>query len=498
MTGMVSHISNVVGKTARLLRRSGLHTSWLLLASSFCLTCKHLWDLFSMDPASGVWLGLALYTNEGVFYPPLESDGHYAGTRYMPIVFCLQALIARLTGQYLLSAKISSALSFFLLLVAVFAAVRTVTRSSLIALAVAALLPAFRSMFLMGLLNVRGDLLPAALSVSGVLLLSRRGPQRWSLPLAAVLFSAAFLAKFTAIAGCIASIICLVGWKRKVALLSMVLGISFTCLIVIQFLSAGRFLVNLRHTGGTETHELVVAMFRPFYLTTMLDPASLPLFLGCCSLRFTENLRHFKIWDWYFVLSVLEAYVVLTAPGTSFNHLVDLQAAGLIVLSQNLTEREGTSTPSGSWSSNRLTFAGVGLIALCGIYTHASTWWQSIVDVDQYQTGSLIRAIPASHKILTDDPSIPVLLGNRPVILDPFSFRLLSERGDIDAGALAQRVLNHEFSAIILSDRIDAPGQSLYPRVFLGTRLTEAIRSSYHFAETVGKHHFFIANTRGG
>ena len=81
----------------------------VIVASAAALALVHVADLYEMDHVSGVWLGLAQYFNEGVFYPPLEAQGHYAGTRYMPLQFCLHALLARLTGEYLISGKLLAA-----------------------------------------------------------------------------------------------------------------------------------------------------------------------------------------------------------------------------------------------------------------------------------------------------------------------------------------------------------------------------------------------------
>ena len=54
------------------------------LASGLVLAGLHLGDLYAVQHVSGIWMALARSLNEGVFYPPLESGGCYAGTRYSP------------------------------------------------------------------------------------------------------------------------------------------------------------------------------------------------------------------------------------------------------------------------------------------------------------------------------------------------------------------------------------------------------------------------------
>ena len=58
-------------------------------------------------PASG-WPWPSTSTR-GVLYPPLESDGCYAGTRYSPLFFILIAGLAWVTPSYLVAAKLAAA-----------------------------------------------------------------------------------------------------------------------------------------------------------------------------------------------------------------------------------------------------------------------------------------------------------------------------------------------------------------------------------------------------
>src|SRR4051794_25949597 len=91
-----------------------------LVVASLGEAILHLRDLTGVQHLVGIWMGQAWYLDQGVFYPPLEADGCYAGTRYMPVLFVLIAALARLTGGYLLAAKLSAVLSVALLLAGVF------------------------------------------------------------------------------------------------------------------------------------------------------------------------------------------------------------------------------------------------------------------------------------------------------------------------------------------------------------------------------------------
>ena len=48
-----------------------------------------------LNLGSGVWLGLARDTHDGVFYRPLWNGAEYGGTRYFPMLFVLTAGLMR-------------------------------------------------------------------------------------------------------------------------------------------------------------------------------------------------------------------------------------------------------------------------------------------------------------------------------------------------------------------------------------------------------------------
>src|SRR5579859_1236484 len=114
-----------------------------LLGCCLAQALLHLRDLSGIQHLAGVWMALAASLDQGVFYPPLEADGFYAGTRYMPLLFALIAGLFRLVGDYLLAAKLAALLSTGLLLAGVFAVVRRLTGRFIDAVALTALLLAF-------------------------------------------------------------------------------------------------------------------------------------------------------------------------------------------------------------------------------------------------------------------------------------------------------------------------------------------------------------------
>src|SRR6187399_2526139 len=74
----------------------------LVAASWLVLVVAHLDDGYGMDHASGTWIALARYANDGTLYPPLYDGESFGGTRFMPVPILLQAGAAHLSAEYLI------------------------------------------------------------------------------------------------------------------------------------------------------------------------------------------------------------------------------------------------------------------------------------------------------------------------------------------------------------------------------------------------------------
>jgi hypothetical protein len=103
----------------------------------------------------------------------------------------------------------------------------------------------------------------------------------------------------------------------------------------------------------------------------------------------------------------------------------------------------------------------------------------------------LLKALSADDKLLCEDAGVSVLRGQRPVVMDPFAFRVLAERGRIDDDPLAERLRKQEFDALVMLGRIDRPGESLCPQFHFGPRVTLAMRRGYRFDRQVGAYFIF-------
>jgi hypothetical protein len=476
-----------------LLRMLGGALAIVVCGDALLQALAHLRDLSQINHIAGVWLTLAQALRAGVLYPPLEQDGHYAGTRYMPLFFALVALLAKLTGDYLLAAKLAGLLSMVGLVAAVFVAARRVTGHALDAFIFAALVLVFPEGRRV-LLWPHADALAVALSVGGLLLASGERAGAGTLAGAALLFALAVGAKFSSVAGVAAACACLGArdWRRAAGLAGMTAVLGVGGFALLQLGSDGRFLDNFRAvgSGGMSTESLRIGPTRLFQAAGVSTRIAfvLPLVLPPAAFVLVQDAlrRRVSLWDWYFLFALPVTLFIFTSPGTDSNHLLELEVAAVLVLAGWL-RRPAEEVPAWTEAAARGFAAAALLFGL--VYAAECRRYEPTRDAIPPQ--ALTEALPADGELLTEDATPAVLLGRRPVVMDPFAFRLLAERGRIDPAPLAERVRRREFAALVLVRRIDDPKQSLAPQFHFGPEVTDAIRESYGFERQVGGYYLY-------
>src|SRR5262249_33712314 len=307
------------------------------------------------------------------------------------------------------------------------------------------------------------DALAVALSVGGLILVSGGRPGKGSLVAAALLFTFALAAKFSSVAGVAAACVYLgardrrqAAWVAAMTVLPAVVG-----LFLLQLGSDGRFLDNFRAvgSGGMSSQSFTIGPTRlaqavgvstriAFVLPLLLPPAVFVLLQDAQRGRFSP-------WDWYFLFAVPVTVFIFTSPGTDSNHLLELEAAAVLVLAGWLRRPAETPVEQPAWTETAA--RGLAAAALLFGLGYAANCWHQGRARDAIAQRTLIDALPSDGELLTEDATPAVLLGRRPVVMDPFAFRLLVERGRIDPEPLAERIRRREFAILVLIRRIDDP-----------------------------------------
>jgi hypothetical protein len=479
--------------TSRLLPGLAAVAAAILLLSAAVLAAIHLDDLYAAHQAPGIWLALARSANEGILYPPLQDDGFYAGTRYTPLFFLLVAGLDRMTGNGLLAVKLAAILSVSLLGAAVLVMSRRLTGRWLDAVGLTGVLLALPQ-GLNALLMPHADALAAALSLWGLVAVAWAEGRPGRIVWAGICFALAPAVKFSTVAGCGAALVWLLlrSWRQALSLLllSIVLGLSW--FLLVDWLSAGRFLTNLRALGsGGLTPDTILRgpqlLLHNFQFT---QGFALLLPLAGCVLLLRLTGRRWQLWDWNLLTTLATTLIVYTSPGTADNHLLELEVAVLMVIASLLGEQPAPASGLATLLQPSARFF-IAATLLLGLGPHLATWRAGAAQ-GAIPLNAITAELPASARLLTETPTVPVLLGQRPVVMDAFCFRVLAERRLIDDAALAERIRRHEFNVVILLGRIDVPGETFCPDIHFGPRVTDAILQEYRFDRRIGLFYLFV------
>ena len=151
--------------------------------------------------------------------------------------------------------------------------------------------------------------------------------------------------------------------------------------------------------------------------------------------------------------------------------------------------------------------AVTGATLLGGVYYHAS-YWASMDFIQRTSKGipytddpvansiayalSLRKVVGSDSTLLCDDPKIAVMLGKRPVLLDPYIFTVLSDHGVVDVSPLVARIENHAFPSIVLVVHVSRDPESKQISHWLPARVLRAIGSAYRHGGQFGRYHLYL------
>jgi len=308
-------------------------------------------------------------------------------------------------------------------------------------------------------LQVKGDLLAAALNLWGIYFGLRYARARSPLVLCccAGALLGAFLTKFTALLGAVAVCAWLIrrGERRQaVALAALLAALAAGALALIQWASDGRALASFRAvaSGGARPGYALGAPLW-FLLVALQDPVFL-IIVAVAALYAAALVRNARVSFpvGYFLLAAAGTLAIFTSPGTDSNHFTDLLGAAVLLLGWQLTFEAGPPSPRPAVA---LAVALAGLTAL--------TWVPGMISIksliekggrpERWKVAAIVQALgPQRHDLLSENPILPVMAGQRPRVLDPFNLRLLArDRPDV-AAEFTRRMSDASFGAVVLVD----------------------------------------------
>ncbi len=435
---------------------------------------------------SGAWVTLATDLKEGIFYRPLYSEKTgYGGTRYFPLFFSLHAILMAAIKDPIVSGYILSLLSGLMLLLGLCFLLRRIGVASFFA----AIIPVFTLVAHtsdLALMGIRGDGLATAFNVWGMAFCIGEPAKKIRIIAAAMLFTLAFSTKITAAYGVITVVVWLFlkGYSKSAWKLFAYTAMGYLiALSTIHFASDGRaFEIMTVCSSGGANWKSVVRGFLEFSQTLMKSNIICFAFF---LLALTSFLAGGKAWikslsGLFFLSTTVTAIFIFSSPGTTSNHLIDLQTANLFLLGSFLEDRD--------WGKNRFQVVGIFLIGIFGLTSFSDSFTARNLEKGKLRDikASLNLIGKSDNPILSEDPLIPILMGESPYLQDAFMFRLLRKNKPGVAVHLFEKIRNRKFPAIVL---IAFPGEEAkrgYKDIHFGEGSIEEVEKNYQLADQIG------------
>lgn len=446
-------------------------------------------DGTGVNHVAASWTALATDLSQGLFYRPLHADGiGYGGTRFFPLFFCLQALLIRAGLAPVVAGHVIGLLAGALLLGGAYVLLRRLAVARPLAAGLTALLPA--SVIVQhGFATIRGDVLPLALNLWGLAAFLARHDARRPPVAPALLFVLAFAAKPTALYGAAALGLWLLaeGRRRDAAALAGLVALGGAVVIgVTEAASAGRFLAILRAcaSGGATAGSALAAPGQLAGMFLWKDPWGVALVGAACLAGLARFRACARSLPGILLAATLGATLVIFAtPGITWNHLVDLVAAAAVCLGV----AAGRAPPA-----HRRVLAPLLVLLAVGAVLPAGAALRAELAAARAGAGherrDVVAAIaPGPGAILSEDPLVPIIAGERPYLLDAFMVRLVAERDPRFADDLAGRLRDGAFRAVVFLDD-PATHRDWYATVHFGPKVMQAVAEGYEPAARVGRY----------
>jgi len=461
---------------------SGLDT-WIkggvaaLLVCCFCArTFASWWNWGDLDHASGTWIAMAIDARDGVLYRPIVSEIGYGGTRYAPLHALIQAGLLELhvdpiTGGYLIGI-----VSAALLATGAYHLMRRLEVAPTTALIMSCLLASAHCLAV-GVAGIRGDLLAAAFDVCGLAAVAGL-----AIPLAGICFILAFATKVTCVFGIVTSVawLCCTGQRRRAFQLAAIWTIGVAAgVLMTQWASQGRAvgIFIACADGGGQLMTLLLAPLAMLNNAIHYDPIALAFWLTAL-LFLPGNIRSTSLPAMLLLVTTVGTVAIFGTPGTNINHLIDLHAAALVFLATRCRSAR---------------FGGLAMIApLALALVCACVCLEQAGHIHLEQRRATMEAVladvansPVAGPMLSENPMLPIVAGQRPYLLDAYMFRVLGARAPSVAAKMWDDIGHQRFSAIVI-----------YSRHSFGPAFMDRMQRSYALVSQHGDYQVFFPRPR--
>ncbi|GJL77799.1 MAG: hypothetical protein NPINA01_07880 [Nitrospinaceae bacterium] len=379
----------------------------------------------------------------------------------MPLFFTIYGALILFFKDPVLSGFILSLLTLAFLDLGIYLLLRQLDVKRNVALAFTFLAHASIAFQLLTL-EIRGDFLAAGMNVWGIVFALKhlRTASFQHLTLSALFFLGAIFTKFTTIGGLVTVALFFLLQNKKPSTLYLTGLTAMATLILlvgVHAVSDGKALASFQACalGG---FNWTYALKTPLWFATVIvqDPfflALLGLAVYLTAMTISAQWRSFVAL--YFCITLISTFFIFSSPGTDSNHLIDLLIACLLVAGSQFQTKEIFAKVYNLYFL--FVFIGILFMSIPGtlsIKDHIEPVGRPTRDTVQAISDKLG---PERKNILSENPLVPLLMGQRPFVLDAFSLRLLAQKSPVIHKDFTQKIEKHFFEAIVLLDWSGAP-----------------------------------------
>jgi hypothetical protein len=485
--------------TPRWLSIALIVTAAVVLSAWAYLALAHIDDRFRLDHVSGARMALAQYFDHGTLYPDLYDGEFYGGTRFMPLPIVLQGVAARLTGEYLVSGKGLSYVATLGLLATMVVLLRRL-RSPFPLIVILPALVLTTNTGLSGSMNMRADVLPLLLQVLAVGIVANSARPAATIG-AAAFASLALISKLSAVWAPIAIVVwLLIRDRKRLALFSGTYTfLSGALLLLFAGITGGRMTQNilgLSSSGITGPRSVLEAPYRFVHLMVADATAAWAV----------VPVAIFAAWIWVgechasiYLISLLCAtavvLVILTDVGTGWNQLIDpVVLSGLVIGEFAARVQLGKTrfNDAAAWMTGTAIGVAVLWVTLTGFVVTLAPAVQATIAGEASDPRQPLSGVATSRtSLLSEDPYVPISLGQVPIVLDPFMLPRLAEQRPDAIPDLVRRIERKEFDLVILVEPLQPLDRPWWRELDLGLPIVHAIARAYTEAGTAGGYHLY-------
>jgi hypothetical protein len=339
------------------------------------------------------------------------------------------------------------------------------------------------------LLTIREDAMAAMLNIWGVAICAGEYLGHRRLYYAAALFTLAFAVKETAIFGTTAVFLYLLLNERRwsaVRLVALTAGGYGLVLAGIYLGSKGRAfeVFRLTATAGITPRSILVSP------SSMIDAMNgylgetvlLALAMAALLATGARNMR--RIPPLLFLCTLVVTLFIFSSEGIDGNHLIDLQVASAVLLVD-------WALRAGAPDFVTAASAAVCLIAWLGLMVrYRST---DTIPV-RAQLDDVIHVIGRTDQtILSENPLVPIIVGQQPYLIDPFNFRIMLEKRPSLGEPMWKMLHERRFAAVVLMHNPNSDeGRDFYAEIHLGQSFLQRLQQDYELSGTLRGQYLYL------